>query len=146
MIDAFIYPPYASEHHAPGLTRIRAVCGGKTVKPEAPMLAPWQIREFPTDLRERLTKRAKDEGMSVGEFLTRILMAAEAAGWPMAFVGTSNGKTLVKPEPGDDTALWVTLACQVAAAPRQRSAVVQAAAKAVRLRLSATTLLRPTCS
>jgi hypothetical protein len=100
------------------------------------MLAPWQIREFPTDLRERLTKRAKDEGMSVGEFLTRILMAAEAAGWPMAFAGTSNGKTLVKPEPGDDTALWVTLACQVAAAPRQRSAVVQAAARAVRLRLA----------
>jgi hypothetical protein len=111
----------------------------------------WQIRRFPSGLREQVVAAAKREGMPVAEFVTALLIVAREAGWPRAVGETGRLIEAAKPPPqtalnDDDTALWVTLACQVAAAPRQRSAVVQAAARAVRLRLSASTLSLPPCS
>lgn len=38
--------------------------------------APWQIKEFPVELRRRLTAAAAERQISVGEHLTRIIMNA----------------------------------------------------------------------
>ena len=124
------------------LTRIVLVCGCLGMSPNENLGPPmeWQIRRFPAGLREQVVAAAKREGMPVAEFVTALLIVAREAGWPRAVGETGRLIEAAKPPPqtalNDDLALWVTLACQVAAAPRQRSAVVQAAAKAVRLRLT----------
>jgi hypothetical protein len=42
---------------------------------------PWQIRQFPRRLRLELTEQARQERVSVGELLTRLVVAARDAGW-----------------------------------------------------------------
>jgi hypothetical protein len=42
---------------------------------------PWQIRQFPRRLRLELTEQARQEHVSVGELLTRLVVAARDAGW-----------------------------------------------------------------
>jgi hypothetical protein len=44
-------------------------------------LEPWQIREFPRFLRQRIITQAKLAHMSPGEFVTRIMLACEENGW-----------------------------------------------------------------
>lgn len=46
-------------------------------------LMPWQIKEFPEGLRRELTEQARQADLTVGEWLTRIVVAFRDAGWPM---------------------------------------------------------------
>jgi hypothetical protein len=42
---------------------------------------PWQIKQFPRRLRLELTEQARQERVSVGELLTRLVVSARDAGW-----------------------------------------------------------------
>jgi adenine/guanine phosphoribosyltransferase-like PRPP-binding protein len=42
---------------------------------------PWQIKQFPRRLRQELTEQAHTERVSVGELLTRLVIAAREGGW-----------------------------------------------------------------
>lgn len=66
-------------------------------------VAPWQIKEFPVEIREELTKVAKARSQTVGAFLTDILVEYRDAGWPERAVVTLSNSTanFVKPPDPD---------------------------------------------
>jgi hypothetical protein len=50
----------------------------------------FNVRDFPTALREEIVREAKAADMSVGEFLTAVCLAAREAGWSRAVVLTGD--------------------------------------------------------
>ena len=66
--------------------------------------APWQIREFPESLREAIIKQAKQEKVSVSEFVTGHMAALRDAGWPRGGVSTQT-QTIKPSKPTDHMAL-----------------------------------------
>jgi len=101
----------------------------------------WQIRRFPSGLREQVVAEAKREGMPVAEFLTAVLIVAREAGWPRAVDAVprlqtaANGTALA---PVDALGGLIAAAVTVAQAqtPRARARLLAAAARCLTARLT----------
>jgi len=52
-------------------------------------MVPWQIREFPENLRDAITEQARKEGVKVGELLARLVLEANENGWTFKNFDTS---------------------------------------------------------
>lgn len=93
--------------------------------------APWQIREFPEKLREDIIRQAKEEKVSVSEFVTAHFVALRDAGWAQG--GASNGMQTVKRSPSiDRIALLTAVTALSAATQRKIPGAVTLAAEMIR--------------
>src|SRR5436853_596759 len=80
---------------------------------------PWQIKQFPRRLRLELTEQARQEKVSVGELLTKLVLAARDVGWQ--FDGQAPGAA-PKPRTRPDPEKRLSLAERVVAAAAQLGA------------------------
>lgn len=81
-------------------------------------VAPWQIREFPEKLREDIIRQAKEEKVSVSEFVTAHFVALRDAGWVRG--GASNGLQTVKRPQGIDRIALLTAVTALASATQSK--------------------------
>lgn len=59
-------------------------------------VSTWQIKNFPDGLRRAIVTRADEEKVTVGELLTRIIVAVMAADWQVGQAGQA-GQAAVNP-------------------------------------------------
>jgi len=75
---------------------------------------PLSVRDFPIVLREQLAQEAKGRGLTVGDFLAGIVIAAREGGWTHA-VPLKNGRTAAAPAPAaTEIAALVEAVCRLA--------------------------------
>jgi hypothetical protein len=77
-------------------------------------VSAWQIKEFPEGLREEIARQAKQARMSVGEFVTGIMVQARDAGWRLDGAAGKPFETSKPPANLGDLSMLVDMACKVA--------------------------------
>lgn len=77
-------------------------------------VGPWQIKEFPEALREDITRQAKLERLTVGEFVTGHMAALRDAGWPRGGLPINPTLNHGQPITLTDLGRAIDMACKVA--------------------------------
>lgn len=77
-------------------------------------VGPWQIKEFPEALREDITRQAKLERLTVGEFVTGHMAALRDAGWPRGGLPINPTLNHGQPVTLTDLSRAIDMACKVA--------------------------------